>query len=85
MAGIVNDLNLKLHFVIVIMFSAAALAPLDLVCSDKWNICVSFVFKFLLLHCDTVTLWHCARVHEVHSKVSSHQITKGDIFFVSSW
>ena len=47
---------------IVIMFSAAALAPLDLVCSDKWNICVSYVFKFLLLHCDTVTLWHCDTV-----------------------
>ena len=44
------------------MFSAAALAPLDLVCSDKWNICVSYVFKFLLLHCDTVTLWHCDTV-----------------------
>ena len=36
------------------MFSAAGLSPLDLVCSDKWNICVSYVFKFLLLHCDTV-------------------------------
>ena len=41
------------------MFSVAAMAPIDVVCSDKWNICVSYVFKFLLLHCDTMTLWHC--------------------------
>ena len=76
----------KAPLCIVIMFSVAAMAPIDVVCSDKWNICVSYVFKFLLLHCDTVTLWHCQGTrNSQQSLVAPDQITKGDIFSVSSW
>ena len=70
------------------MFSVAAMAPIDVVCSDKWNICVSYVFKFLLLHCDTVTLWHYDTVPgstKFTAKSRRTRFTKGDIFFVSSW